>query len=105
MNLDFTHRTGNTFSDVPFQIKLELVPIDLTGTTISMVLRREQGGEPQLTWTDTNGITITSAINGQFKIDSQIISLAPWNYFYDIVFTFPGPIVKTYVSGNFNITY
>ncbi len=105
MNLDFTHRTGNTFEAVPFEIKKNAVAINLTGAAISMVLRREQGGEPQLTFSVGSGITITDALLGKFQINQTTVSLAPWNYFYDIVFTFADTTVKTYISGNFLITY
>ncbi len=105
MALDFTHRTGNTFDAVPFEIKMNSVAVDLTGATIVMPLKKEQGGTTIKLLTIGSGITVTNAVLGQFKIDKQIIDLAPFNYFYDIIFTFSDATVKTYISGYFNITY
>ncbi len=105
MNLDFTHRTGNTFEAVPFEIKKNNVAINLTGATIVMTFKKEQGGASVKTFAIGTGITVTSAIAGQFKIDKQTLTLPPFNYFYDIVFTFSDGSIKTYISGNFLINY
>lgn len=104
MSLNFTHKKGDTFYEVNFEIKKNNVAVDLTDAIIKMQVRKEYGGVVQLSFTSDNdaGITITDAINGKFKINQQIIDIPAYNYIYDIQFTIDG-IVKTYVSGNFLI--
>lgn len=105
MSLNFTHKRGDTFEAVEFEIKINEVAVDLTDTVIRMQLRKEYGGiiALNLTSVDDAGITITDAVNGLFKINEQIINIEACNYIYDIQFDFDGEI-KTYVSGNFLIT-
>jgi hypothetical protein len=105
MSLNFTHKRGDTFEAVNFEIMINEVAVDLTDTVIRMQLRKEYGGviALNLTSVDNAGLTIIDAINGLFKINEQIINIDAGNYLYDIQFDFDGEI-KTYVSGNFLIT-
>jgi glyoxylate utilization-related uncharacterized protein len=105
MSLNFTHKRGDTFEAVNFEIMINEVAVDLTDTVIRMQLRKEYGGviALNLTSVDNAGLTIIDAINGLFKINEQIINIDAGNYLYDIQFNFDGEI-KTYVSGNFLIT-
>jgi hypothetical protein len=105
MSLNFTHKRGDTFYAVPFEIKKDNVAIDLSDTVIKMQVRQNYGGAIVLNFdsTDDVGITITDAVAGKFKIDEQIIDIPAYNYIYDIQFNFDG-IIRTYVSGNFLIT-
>jgi hypothetical protein len=105
MSLNFTHKRGDTFEAVNFEIMINEVAVDLTDTVIRMQLRKEYGGviALNLTSVDNAGLTIIDAINGLFKINEQIINIEATNYLYDIQFNFDGEI-KTYVSGNFLIT-
>lgn len=103
--LNFTHKRGDTFEAVNFEVNVDSTPFDFTDTIIRMQLRKEYGGiiALSLTSVDSDGITITDAVNGQFKINEQIINIDAWNYLYDIEFDYNNT-VKTYISGNFNIT-
>ena len=105
MSLNFTHKRGDTFNEVPFEIKINSVSVDLSDTIIRMQLRKEYGGIIALNLTSVGnaGLTITDALNGEFKINEQVINIDAYNYLYDIQFDFDGEI-KTYVSGNFLIT-
>lgn len=105
MSLNFTHKRGDTFNEVPFEMLLNGTAIDLTDSIIRMQLRKECGGIPVLTLTsvDSAGITITDAINGKFKINEQIIDVASCLYQYDIEIKFSDGVVKTWISGTFNI--
>ena len=102
--LNFQHIKSDTFDEVDFQIKINDVEVDLTDTVIRMQLRKEYGGVVGLSLTSVGsaGITITDAVNGLFKINTQIINIPAFNYIYDIEFNFDGE-VKTYISGNFLI--
>ena len=105
MSYNFTHIKGDTFDEVPFEILLNTVPIDLTGAVIRMQLRSECGGLVALSLTSvaSAGITITSAVNGLFKINKQIIDIAAGNYSYDLEIRFADNTVKTWLSGAFLI--
>ena len=106
MALDFTHIKGDTFEAVNFQMLVNTVPLNLTGATLRMQLRKEYGGVVFLSLTSVAnaGITITTAASGLFKINKQIINLDAANYIYDIEFIKADGTIKTYISGNFSIT-
>jgi hypothetical protein len=57
-----------------------------------------------LTLTNGSGLTITNAVNGQFEIDEQIISIPADRYYYEITFQLQTGAVKTYISGYWTIT-
>jgi L-asparaginase/Glu-tRNA(Gln) amidotransferase subunit D len=107
MSLNFTHIKGDTFDEVNFEIKKDNVAINLTGATIKMQLRKNATDvSPALSLTSASsaGITITAATLGKFKINQQIINIEVANYQYDIEITLSSGVVKTYISGGFNIT-
>jgi hypothetical protein len=107
MSLQFTHIKGDTFDEVAFQLKINDTVVDLTGATIKMQLRKsysDTAAALSLTSVSSAGITITDAVTGQFKINSQIIDIEVYNYVYDIQITLASGVVKTYVQGGFNIT-
>jgi hypothetical protein len=104
--MDFTHIKGDTFEAVNFQMLVNSVPLDLTGCTLRMQLRKEYGGVVCLSLTSIGnaGITITNASTGSFKINKQIINIDAYNYIYDLELDKQNGDVKTYVEGNFLIT-
>ena len=106
MALDFTHKKGDTFEEVNFQMLVNNNPLNLTGATLRMQLRKEYGGIVFLSLTSvaSAGITITTPINGLFKINKQIINIDSANYIYDIELTKADGTVKTYINGNFLIS-
>jgi hypothetical protein len=106
MALDFTHKKGDTFEAVNFQMLVNTVPLNLTGATLRMQLRKEYGGVVFLSLTSVAsvGITITTPASGLFKINKQIINLDSANYIYDIELIKADGTIKTYISGNFYIT-
>ena len=59
-------------------------PYDLTGATITIDFKVVKTGVSAQTLTIGNGVTITDAVNGVFKIDEGNITLEPNSYFYDI---------------------
>ena len=107
MALNFTHTKGDTFNEVAFEVKKNGTAINLTGAVIRMQLRKEYSDVSavlSLTSVLADGITITNATSGQFKINAQIIDIEVFNYVYDIQFSFQTGEVKTYVKGGFNVT-
>lgn len=107
MSLLFTHIKGDTFDEVAFQLKINDVAVNLTGATIKMQLRKKYSDTTaalSLTSVSSAGITITTPLEGRFKINTQIIDIEVYNYVYDIQITLSSGVVKTYVQGGFNIT-
>jgi hypothetical protein len=105
MSLNFQNIKGDTFEAVNFEVKINTVAVSLVGAIVKMQLRKECGGVIGLTLTSvaSAGITITDAAAGKFKINKQIIDIAPYNYSYDIEIKFADNTVKTWVKGMFNI--
>jgi len=105
MSLNFQNIKGDTFEEVPFEIKVNTIAKDLTGAIIKMQLRKEYDGVIGLSLTSVAnaGITITDAVNGLFKINKQIINIPAYNYIYDIEIHFSATDVKTWISGKFLI--
>lgn len=104
--MNFSHIKGDTFDKVDFSIKINNVVLDLTGAVIKMQLKKTSNSPSSLSFTSVGsaGITITSPTGGLFKINEQIIDVEVFNYAYDIQLTLASGVVKTYVSGTFNIT-
>lgn len=108
MSLQFTHKKGDTFEEVPFQVKINNIVVNLTGATIKMQLRKtyeDTEAALSLTSAGSAGITLSNAANGEFKINKQIIDIPVYNYLYDIQITFSdGTVKSSWIYGSFNIT-
>jgi hypothetical protein len=103
--LNLTTKRGDTFAEVPFQINVNTVPLNLAGALIRMQLRTDYGGQVylELTSVDNDGITITNPANGEFKINQTIIDLEAKSYKYDIEITLSNGEVNTWIQGTFNV--
>ena len=99
------HYKGDTFKQIPMVYKLNDTPQNLTGAVIRMQLRKEKDGVSylELTSVANAGITITDAVNGAFKINTQVINIHAGNYIYDIEFNING-VIETLIKGDFIIT-
>ena len=97
------HYKGDTFDGLQFTILNTdgLTPIDLTGVLIKSQFRRKaKKGILVKEVIIGDGITVTDAINGVFKIDSFILDWAESTYYYDVEFTFTDGTVVTYIEGS-----
>ena len=102
--LDFEHYKGDTFNQVPFEILIDAVPLDLTDALIKMQLRKNYEKDVALEFsTINNKIEIVNVSLGTFKIIEQIIDIEAYNYIYDLQITLPSGDVETYIKGKFNI--
>lgn len=103
MEYNFTHKQGDTFKAVNFAVTG--TPTLPTIATVKMQLRKECGGLVALNLTSvaSAGITIVDAVTGLFKINEQIINIPEYNYLYDIQITFVDGIIRTWLSGSFNV--
>ena len=100
---DITIYNGDTYSGVEFEIIVNSVALNLTGSSIKMEVRKHRDDEPIITLTNGNGLTITDMLGGKFTIDEQILSGEPGNYIYDIQITLADSTIKTYIKGDFVI--
>ena len=99
-----SHVKGDTFNGILFTVTVNTVALDLTNAHIKMDLRLTPLGVVAKTFSDGAGITISnSPTDGKFTIDAQIIDIAAANYYYDIEITLGNGLVKTYISGRWNI--
>jgi hypothetical protein len=100
------HKKNDTFAVQPFIYKRNGVAIDLTGATIAMMLRLDKTqAVPDLSLsTPSSGITITTAVDGEWEIDKQIISIDAGVYFQDIQLTESDGTVSTFTEGTWTIT-
>jgi len=102
--LNLIAQQGDTFNEVPFEILIDGDALDLTNAIIKMQIKKDACSSAVLSLTsvDDAGITITNALNGQFKINEQIINIKSCNYQYDIQIDING-VIKTYVGGLFQV--
>jgi len=99
--LNLTAKRGDTFLEVPFQIVINSVPLNLTGAVIRMQVRKDAG--TPIVFEPT--ITITNALNGSLKIDEQIFNVCAGVYKYDIEFQLAsGGVHSDWIYGIFEIT-
>lgn len=98
--VNFTHKRGDTFAEVPINVKVNNTNLNLTGSTILMQLRKEAGGIIAF----VPLITIEDGTGGNFYIDEQIIDIPACSYKYDIQITLADDTVNTWISGTFTIT-
>lgn len=98
--MNFEHIKGDTFDAVNFQINFNSTPLNLTGATIRMQLRKEYQG---LIYFNV-ALTIVNGSAGTFRINKQIINIEAWDYLYDIEIALSDGTVKTWVSGIFSIS-
>lgn len=101
--LNFTHLKGTTFESQPFIIQKNGSPLSLVGANIKMQLRKCYGTTVALELSNGNGITITNAAGGVFRIDETIINIEPTTYKYDIKITLSDGSVHKWIKGEFKI--
>ena len=78
-------------------------PIDLTGATIKCQFRQPFNGKTILELTTSSGITVDTPTSGVIQLANFVPTWDPGIYLYDIEFTFPSGIIKTYLKGTINI--
>lgn len=84
-----------------FVLTASTVPVDLTGSTITIQIRKGCDGVLALTAsTGGNGVTISGAGNNQINV-SKLINIEKGKYVYDINVAFNSGVVKTYLEGDF----
>jgi hypothetical protein len=102
------HYKGDTFEAIPFVIREEGVPVDLTNAIIKISFKKDKiNGSLIQTFTNGSGITITNAAIGSFLLDEFINDWQAKKYFYDTQVTFTNSTphkVRTYFKGTLVVT-
>ena len=101
-----SHKRGDTFNGVSFQVLVDGQPLDLTGASLRMQVRQNpKSPKPSAEFTlDNQGLLLTNAPEGRFQFPAQIINLQPYDYYYDIEFTLASGVRKTWITGRWPIT-
>ncbi len=97
---------NDTFDGVRFTVinSDTLLPVNLTNVGIRTQFRyRNETGRIVKEITDLDGITIEDATGGILKFNPFIIDWVADNYYYDIEFTYPNGVVKTYIKGTVKV--
>jgi hypothetical protein len=97
-------RRGDTWDGInKISITQNGIPVNLTNSFIKMDFRRNIDTPVIMTFsTENSGITITSV--SSIRVMPKVIEVPFAKYYYDLQVTFPTGIIKTYVSGTWNIT-
>lgn len=103
MKFDIKCYKNDTLS-LNFEMKVNDVPLDLTGSTIRLQVRPSAGSNTlTLSLTAGNGINITGTDSNIVTIN-KLITIAAGDYVYDLEIQFANGEVKTYVQGAFKVT-
>lgn len=101
------HRRGDTWPGIdPVTVTdSDGVPIDLTGATITMSVKRSKSDRaPLLTWSTAGGtITITDGPAGQFTIQPRVVDLTGRSYQYDVQCVLADGTITTVLHGCWSI--
>jgi hypothetical protein len=97
--LDIQIWRNDTWQQV-FTLLADTTPINLSGATVYIQVRKGCGGTLALTLTNGSGVTIGGASNNQITV-SKLVNIDKGNYVYDLQVTFSGGVVKTYLEGDF----
>lgn len=97
---------GDTLEPITFTVTVNAAPLNLTNCTILIQFKKQ----PCLAYdyqmgssVAIGGVTITDAVNGEFRIDEQVLNWKAAKYYYDIQFTWTDGTVKTYIGGTIEI--
>ena len=97
--LDIQMWRNDTWQQV-FTLLADTTPINLTGATVYIQVRKGCGGTLALTLTNGSGVTIGGASNNQITVN-KLVDIAKGNYVWDMQVTFSDTTVKTYLEGDF----
>jgi len=97
--LDIQIWRNDTWQQV-FTLLADTTPINLSGATVYIQVRKGCGGTLALTLTNGSGVTIGGANNNQITVN-KLVNIDKGNYVYDLQVTFTSTVVKTYLEGDF----
>jgi hypothetical protein len=91
------HTSGDTFSGVSFQVKINSIAKSLVGAVIKMYI------SDKIFSTITGEIEISDPLNGRFQLKEQSIILPAYTHIYKIDIIFADGKKKTYIKGTWVI--
>lgn len=96
---------GDTYAGVQFEIKVNDVILDLSDYEIKMQIKKKPTDIDALLTLEIGGglELVTDGTDGMFKINPFDVTLDAGVYLYDIQFTSIDNIIKTYISGLFEV--
>lgn len=98
------HRRGDTWGGLAMTVTVNGSVVDLTGCSIRMQCRKKYTPIKVYELSTASGdIELTDPTNGIFTILPKIVNFDASAYNYDIQFTFPSGLVRTYVAGTWTI--
>lgn len=108
VTLDVSSRRGDTCDSLPGNAVTgsDGSPVDLTGASIRMHLRRLRGDRfaaMEFSTADST-ITIDDAAGGVFTVVGRIVSISVGTYVYDVEVTLASGSVRTVLTGCWTIT-
>jgi len=99
------HRRGDTWDGIlSISININGVPVNLSNSNVKIEFRESIDSPVVLTLSTANGgVIITNASQGTLQLPSRIIEIPYGKYLYDLQVTFANGVVKTYMSGTWEI--
>jgi hypothetical protein len=97
--LDIQMWRNDTWQQV-FTLLADTTPINLSGATVYIQVRKGCGGVLALSLTNSSGVTIGGVDNNQITVN-KLVDIAKGNYVWDMQVTFTTGVVKTYLEGDF----
>jgi hypothetical protein len=98
------HRRGDTWGGIAsITIRVNGVPVNLTGSSIKMEFRRSIDSPVMLTFS-TSDNTIQLLSQSSIRVMPRKIEIPFGTYLYDLQVTYPTGVVRTFVSGEWEIT-
>jgi hypothetical protein len=103
-NYNFTVQREVTYLGAQFSIKVNTVPLDLTGASILCQFRKAPLKPVILEWNIGSGITVPApASGGLFNFDEQIITIPSGSYQYDVEITLASGKRVNYLYGTLTV--
>ena len=97
--LDIQIWRNDTWQQV-FTLLADTTPINLSGATVYIQVRKGCAGTLVLSLTNSSGVTIGGASNNQITVN-RLVNIDKGNYVWDMQVTFTTGVVKTYLEGDF----
>jgi hypothetical protein len=97
---------GDTFQNTPVW-KINSVPVNVTGYSALMQIRKSVGGTDLLDLSSSNGRITVGTVDGSFALyispaDTSTLPVGEW--VYDLQVTAPNAVVTTLLQGAFVVT-
>jgi len=97
---------GDTFQNTPVW-KINSTPVNVTGYSALMQIRKAVGGTLLLELSDTNGRITVGTVDGSFALyisPTDTASIQSGEWVYDLQVTAPDSTVTTLLQGGFSVT-